>query len=133
MAGREKGMRATVVATIANAASLSGAVVTRKHNVADSRIVGIGAPVMTAGTDQLVFEGSEDGVTYTAIFTSAGTRLSVKVSASVVRDVGLTEPESHQVSAWPFVRVQAMLADGTTPQAQTGAKDLRFVMLERAR
>lgn len=84
-------------------------------------VCAIDAPQMTAGSAYLVFEHSVDGgVTWKPLYFE-GVRVTSVVSSSSAID------DQQNPSKWlglRLVRCQSVQSDGSTAQAQTGAKTI---------
>jgi hypothetical protein len=107
-------LRETKEATIANGASLSGAIA-----------VGQGVPVaiLMPGTftgTSMTFQGSLDGTTFTNLYDTSGTEVSITVAAS-----RLISLEAIFFPAIPYLKVRSGTAG--SPTAEGGARTLSIV------
>lgn len=102
-------------ATIANGASLSGAI-----DLGSTRLAGIQMPAAWTAA-ALTFQASFDGVTYADVYSTGGTELSYTVAASRFIPLSITD--------WGGVRYLKVRSGTTgTPVNQGGARTIQLTL-----
>lgn len=109
------------LATIANGASLSGAV---DLGIKDSghKVVGIVMPAAWTAAN-LTFQASSDNSTFNDLYDDNGTELNI--NAAQARAIGLRKDQSDVLGRWRFIKVRS----GTTgtPVNQNAARTVEIV------
>jgi hypothetical protein len=110
----------TTTATIADSASLSGVVTPP----AGCTLLAVQAVSLTAGSAYLLFTALVSGSTYGALYDGESGQYKVLVTAAAV-SVAAVDPSI--LAGVTSFKVEAVQSDGSTSQAQTGAKTVTFV------
>lgn len=110
-----KGHQETFTATIANTASLSGAV-----DLGVYRLCGIETPSAIDSATAITFQASADGATWVNIYDATGAEKSITVSTS--RRIILTPADFYGVR---FIKVR--LGTAASPTTATASRDITLL------